>query len=216
MISANELSSQWHSSPHVRHLCQSSVNICLPFEIFFKKKTPHWLSSPAACILRPWSGPVGGGGVGGGERIMLFFQRKFINCLLKQIFRIGRKQEEIAQNAKRLLAIRKVAKKLPSNLRKALGKGITCQNLIIPGGMVHRHFALCYKLLLPLHLYKGRHNTQHCQREIWMSLHHYDNTGCSRKKTQPFIWNYCYMSNSCKITNFTINMVSEWNTKWQK
>ena len=138
-----------------------------------------------------------------------FFQRKFINCLLKQIFRIGRKLEEIAQNAKRLLAIRKVAKKLPSNLRKALGKGITCQNLIIPGGMVHRHFALCYKLPLPLHLYKGRHNRQHCQREIWMSLHHYDNTGCSRKKTQPFIWNYCYMSNSRKITNFTINMVSE-------
>ena len=21
-------------------------------------------------------------------------------------------------------------------------------------------------------------------------LHYYDNTGCSRKKTQPFIWNY--------------------------
>lgn len=130
---------------------------------------------------------------------MLFFQRKFVNYLLKQIFRIGRKLEEIAQNAK----------KGCSNLWKAPGKGIICQNLIIPGGMVHRHFALCYKLLLPLHLYNGRHNTQHCQRKIWMSLHHYESTGCSRKKTQPFIWNYCYMSNSCTITNFMINMVSE-------
>ena len=126
----------------------------------FLQKKPRWVGSPAACILRPWSGSVGGGGVG--ERITLFFQRKFINCLLRQIFRSGRKLEEIAQNAKRLLAIREVAKKLPTNLKKALGKGITCQNLIIPGGMVHRHFALCYKLLLPLHLYKGRHNTQHC------------------------------------------------------
>ena len=62
---------------------------------------------------------------------------------------------------KRLLEIRKVAKKLPSNLWKAPGEGITCQNLIIPGGMVHRHFALCYKLLLPLHLYKEKYGCRY-------------------------------------------------------
>lgn len=39
-------------------------------------------------------------------------------------------------------------------------------NLIIPGGMVHRHFALCYKLLLPLHLYIRRHNTTLSKRNM--------------------------------------------------
>lgn len=159
MIWANKLSSQWHSSPHLGPLCQSSGDICLPFEIFFKKNPAELAARLHASCARDLA-QLEGGGVG--ERITLFFQRKFINCLLRQIFRSGRKLEEIAQNAKRLLATREVAKKLPTNLKKALGKGITCQNLIIPGGMVHRHFALCYKLLLPLHLYKGRHNTQHC------------------------------------------------------
>ena len=116
----------------------------------------------------------------------LFFQRKFSNCLLKQIFRIGRKLEEIVQNAKKVARNTKSCQKVAEQLVESPRKGHHLSNLIIPGGMVHRHFALCYKLLLPLHLYKGRHNTQHCQREIWMSLHHYDNTGCSRKKTTTF------------------------------
>lgn len=80
----------------------------------FSYKKTCWLSSLAVCILRPWSGWVGGG-----ERMMLFFQRKFVNCLLKQIFRIGRKLEEIVQNAKKGCS---KYEKLPKSCRATCGK----------------------------------------------------------------------------------------------
>ena len=181
----------------------NKVNTCLPFEIFLQK---NLLTQQPGCVhLAPVIWLSGGWG----EDDALF-SKKICQLLTKTDIQNWQKTRgNCSECKKRFLKIRKVAKKLPSNLWKAPGKGITCQNLIIPGGMVHRHFALCYKLLLPLHLYKGRHNTQPCQRKIWMSLHHYESTGCSRKKPQPFIWKYCYMSNSCTITNFTINMVSE-------
>ena len=51
--------------------------------------------------------------------MMLFFQRKFVNCLLKQIFRIGRKLEEIAQNAKKGCS---KYEKLPKSCRATCGK----------------------------------------------------------------------------------------------
>ena len=51
----------------------SSVNLRPPFWIFAKNR---WPSSPATFILRPWSAP-------GGRFWLLFFYRKFINCLIK-------------------------------------------------------------------------------------------------------------------------------------
>lgn len=47
------------------------------------------------------------------------FSKKIVNCLLKQIFRIGRKLEEIAQNAKKGCS---KYEKLPKSCRATCGK----------------------------------------------------------------------------------------------
>ena len=62
-------------------------------------------------------------GGGGGERMTLFFQRKFVNCLLKQIFRIGRKLEEIAQNAKKVARNTKSCQKVAEQLVESPRRG---------------------------------------------------------------------------------------------
>ena len=118
---------------HLKHSNQWSVNLRPPFYTFSKRN--RWPSSLAACIFRPWSAQrvrncsffTGNSQIVYWNDCEIWTDSQFKHQELLPYLRICRKLE-IAQNAKscskrkKLLKIRKVAKKLPSNLWEALFK----------------------------------------------------------------------------------------------